>query len=146
VRRAERGFSLTEALAVAALLAALVIVAAPRLVVPEPLQAGVPARELAGDLRLAQRLAIARGVDFVLEFSPATPPYGSYTVRQVGGTAEPDFPKSVPSGVAVSGPQQFVFRRDGSAASGGTVTLTASGATAAVEVVQATGRVRVAMP
>lgn len=142
----QRGFSLVEGLVVAALLAILVIVAVPRLMVPETLHARSSARGLAADLRLAQRLAIARRATIVLEFSPSAPPYTGYTVRQEGGGAEPDFPKDLPQEVTVTGPLQFAFSSNGSASAGGTVTLTASGATAAVEVFAATGYVKVTGP
>ncbi|OFX32201.1 MAG: hypothetical protein A2Z07_11085 [Armatimonadetes bacterium RBG_16_67_12] len=146
MRACERGFSLIEALAVAAVVAVLVIVAMPRMVVPETLQAQVQARQLAADLRLAQRLAIARRANYVLEFAPAGAPYTSYTVRSAGGAAEPDFPKIVPPEVGVTGTQQFTFRPDGSATADGTVTLTASGVSATVQVTGATGRVAVSGP
>lgn len=142
----ERGFSLTEALVAAALLAVLLIAAVPYLATPDTLEVRAPARELAADLRLAQRLAIARRANFLVEFVPAGGPYTSYTVRQEGGAAEPDFPKTLPAGVTVTGPGQFAFRPDGSAAAGGTTTLTAGVASANVEVTAATGRVRVVGP
>lgn len=146
MRAREGGFSLIEALAVAGVVAVLVVVAMPRLVVPETLQARVTARQLAADLRLAQRLAIARRANYALEFAPAGGPYTSYTVRPAGGTAEPDFPKIVPSAVGVTGAQQFTFRPDGSATAGGTVTLATGGVSATVQVTGATGRVVVSGP
>ncbi len=142
----ERGFSLAEALIVAALLAILVMVAAPRLVVPEPLQAGTQARQLGADLRLAQRLAIARRANYVLDFTPATPPYLTYSVRAQGGPPEPDYPKEIAAGVTVSGPQQFVFQPDGTTGTAGTVTLVVGTATATVQVIVPTGRVSVVEP
>jgi len=142
----QRGFSFTEILAVMALLTILLIVAVPHLVVPETTQARVPAREIAADLRVTQRLAIARRGDFVLEFAPLAPPYTQYTIRPAAGGPEPDFPKALNAGVVVSGPQQFVFRPDGSASPGGAITVTADGATATVQVMAATGRVTVTGP
>ena len=142
----EGGFSLTEALVVAALLAILVMVAVPQLAVPESLSAGTQARQLAADLRLAQRLAIARRANYVLDFTPAAPPYLTYSVHLQGGGPEPDYPKDIASGVTVSGPQQFVFQPDGTTATGGTVTLVAGGATATVQVIVPTGRVTVVEP
>lgn len=141
-----RGFSFIEVLVVTGLLAILLIVAVPRLIVPETLQARVPAREIAADLRMAQRLAIARRADFLLEFAPLAPPYTQYTVRAAAGGPEPDFPKDLDAGVAVSGPQQFTFRPDGSALAGGTITLTAGTAAATVQVAAVTGRVTVIGP
>ncbi|MDQ7840637.1 MAG: GspH/FimT family pseudopilin [bacterium] len=142
----QRGFSLVEGLVVAALLAILVVVAVPRLMVPETLHARSSARQLAADLRLAQRLAIARRANVLLEFSPSAPPYTRYTVRAQSGGDEPDFPKDLPQEVTVSGPLQFAFSSNGSAAPGGAVTLTASGATATVEITAATGYVKVTGP
>lgn len=142
----QAGYTLVELLAVAALLLILLVVALPRLVVPETVEARVPASALAADLRLAQRLAIARRADYVLEFAPATPPYAQYTVRAAAGGAEPDFPKAFATGVVVSGPQQLTFRPDGSAATGGTITVSSSGAAATVQVTGATGRVTVSGP
>lgn len=135
-----------EALVAVALLGVLVLVAAPRLTVPEPLQAGVPARHLTADLRLTQRLAIARRANYVLEFSPPAGPYVSYTVHREGAGAEPDFPKSFAAGITVAGPQLFTFRPDGSATAGGAVTLTSGGVIATVQVTAATGHVSVSTP
>ncbi len=145
-RRQPRGFSFAEILAVMALLTILLIVAVPRLVVPETAQARVPAREIAADLRMAQRLTIARGAEHVLEFAPPAPPYTSYTVRPLAGGPEPDFPKAVEAGVVVSGPLLFKFRPDGSVAPGGVITVAAGSATATVQVTAATGRVTVTGP
>ncbi|MBM3470167.1 MAG: hypothetical protein FJX73_05165 [Armatimonadetes bacterium] len=142
----ERGFSLIEALAVAGVVAVLVIVAMPRLAVPDTLQARGAARQLAADLRLTQRLAIGRRANYVLELTPAGGPYTSYAVRREGGPAEPDFPKVVPSEVGVTGTQQFTFRPDGSATAGGTLMLAAGGVSATVQVTAATGRVAVSGP
>lgn len=142
----QRGFSLVEGLVVAALLAILVVVAVPRLMVPETLHARSSARQLAADLRLAQRLAIARRTNILLEFSPSAPPYTRYTVKAQSGSDEPDFPKDLPREVSVTGPVQFSFLPSGSASPAGTVTLTASGATATVEVTPTTGYVKVTGP
>jgi type II secretory pathway pseudopilin PulG len=144
--RAQAGYTFAELLAVAALLLILLVVALPRLVVPEMVEARVPASALAADLRLAQRLAIARRADHILEFTPATPPYAQYTVRAAAGGDEPDFPKAFATGVVVDGPPQVTFRPDGSATAGGTITVTSSGATATVQVVGTTGRVTVSGP
>lgn len=141
-----RGFSLVEILAVTALVAILLIVAVPRLMVPETLEARVPASTIAADLRMAQRLAIAGRADFVLEFAPATPPYAQYTVRPAAGVPEPDFPKTFETGIVVNGPLQFTFRPDGSVGAGGTITVTSGGAIATIVVIAMTGRVTVSGP
>ncbi len=144
--RREAGFSLAEALIVVGLLGIVVIIAMPQLAVPDNMQVNVPARQLAADLRLTQRLAIARHTDYLLEFAPAVAPYSSYSVHVSGGGAEPDFPKAVPAGVTATGPAQFTFHSDGSAASAGTVSLSFGTATATIQVVAATGRVVVVQP
>jgi prepilin-type N-terminal cleavage/methylation domain-containing protein len=142
----QRGFSLVELIAVTALLTILLVVALPRLVVPEAIQARVLAREIAADLRRAQRLAIARRADFVLEFAPLAPPYSAYTVRPAAGGPEPDFPKALEAGVTASGPQVFTFRPDGSVTAGGVISVTAGGSSATVQVTAVTGRVTVIGP
>jgi Tfp pilus assembly protein FimT len=141
-----RGHSLIEALAVAAVAAVLVLIAVPRLVVPETLQVRVVARQLAADLRLAQRLAMTRHVSYVVDLAPSGGPYTTYTLYQAGGAAEPDFPKTITPGVQVTGPPQFVYRPDGSAAAGGAVVLESGGRAATVQVTSATGRVTVTGP
>lgn len=144
--RWQRGFGFAEVLAVAGLLLVLALVALPRLVVPETVVVSVPARQLAADLRLAQRLAIARHTDYVLEMSPGASPYAQYSVHALGGPAEPDFPRVFDAGVVVSGAATFQFRPDGTALAGGSVTLTSGSATAVVQVPAATGRVTVTGP
>jgi type II secretory pathway pseudopilin PulG len=146
MRRRREGYSFPEVLVVGAVLIVLVLIAVPRLVVPTTTQVRVPARQLAADLRLAQRLAIARHVGYLLEMSPAVPSYAQYTVRPVIGPAEPDFPKSFDPGISVTGMSLFQFRSDGTAIAGGSVTLASGSSTAVVQVVAATGRVTVTGP
>lgn len=146
MNRGQRGYGFAELLAVSAILFLLALVAFPRLVVPTTIVVQVPARQLAADLRLAQRLAIARHVDYLVEMSPATSPYTAYSVHALGGPAEPDFPRPFDAGVSVSGTVQFQFRSDGTAVAGGSVTLTSGGSTAVVQVIAATGRVTVTGP
>ncbi len=138
-----RGYSLTEVLVVIAVVAILALIAMPRLVVPETVQVRVPARELAADLRLAQRLAIAKRVDYLLEMSPPAPPYTQYTVRSQGGLPEPDFPRDFDAVMTVIGTQQFRFTPEGAVTAAGSVTLTTGGSSAVVQVVAPTGRVTV---
>jgi hypothetical protein len=95
---------------------------------------------------LAQRLAVARGADVLLEFSPAAEPYQGYAVHQQGGGTEPDFPKTFEAAIRVTGPAAFTFRPDGSATADGIVSITVNGSTATVQVWSATGRVSVANP
>ncbi len=144
--RGQRGFGFAEVLAVSAILFVLALMAFPRVVVPTTIVVRVPARQLAADLRLAQRLAIARHVEYLLEMSPTTAPYTQYSVHASGGPAEPDFPRTFDPGVSVSGQLQFQFRSDGTAVVGGSVTLTSGGSTAVVQVIAATGRVTVTGP
>jgi Tfp pilus assembly protein FimT len=144
--RDQGGVGFAEVLAVSAILFVLALIAFPRLVVPTTIVLQVPARQLAADLRLAQRLAIARHVDYLLEMSPTTAPYTQYSVHASGGPVETDFPRTFDPGVSVSGRLQFQFRSDGTAVAGGSVTLTSGGSTAVVQVVAATGRVTVMGP
>jgi len=146
VNRGQLGLGFPEVLAVGAVLFVLALIAFPRLVMPTTILVQVPARQLAADLRLAQRLAIARHLDYVLEMSPTTSPYAQYSVHAMGGPVEPDFPRPFDAGVSVSGTAQFQFRSDGAAVAGGSVTLTSGGSTAVVQVIAATGRVTVTGP
>ena len=146
MKRGQLGLGFPEVLAVGAVLFVLALIAFPRLVMPTTILVQVPARQLAADLRLAQRLAIARHVDYLLEMSPPTSPYAQYSVHPMGGPVEPDFPRPFDAGVSVSGTAQFQFRSDGAAVAGGSVTLTSGGSTAVVQVIAATGRVTVTGP
>jgi len=146
VSRGQRGFAFAEVLAVGAILIILALIAFPRLVVPATVVVRVPARQLAADLRLAQRLAIARHADYVLDMSPGTAPYAQYSVHPLGGPVEPDFPRTFDAGVSVSGAAQFQFGSDGTAVAGGSVTLTSGGSTAVVQVIATTGHVTVTGP
>ena len=146
MNRGQGGFGFAEVLAVGAILIILALVAFPRLVVPTTVVAKIPARQLAADLRLAQRLAIARHTDYVLEMSPPASPYTQYSVHPLGGPLEADFPRSFDPGVSVSGALLFQFRSDGTALAGGTVTLTSGGSTAIVQLIAATGHVTVSGP
>jgi prepilin-type N-terminal cleavage/methylation domain-containing protein len=150
------GFTLVEVLAVLGLLAILLVVTVPQLTVPGALSASVAAHQIAVDLRLARQLAIAKRVNYSLEFLPAAGPYTSYTVRNESTLAvEPDFPKEIPVGVTVSGRQRFIFVPDGcvdndllSPCSGtdGSVTVAAGTDTATVQVFWYTGRIKVVQP
>ena len=146
MRRGRQGYSFPEVLVVGAVLIVLALIAVPQLMVPTTTQVRLPARQLAADLRLAQRLAIARHMDYLVEMSPATPPYTQYTVRPLSGSAEPDFPKTFDPALSVTGLALFQFRSDGTATAGGSVTLASGGSTAVVQVVAATGRVTVTGP
>ena len=144
----EQGLSLVELLVVGSLLAILVLTVLPQLSVPAQLDTELMARQVAADLGLARRLAIARRVNYVATFSPAGGPYASYSVGPQSGGAEPDFPKTFPSGVTVTGIDQITFAPSGNATLSGTITFNfaKSGATASVEIIAATGRVRVISP
>lgn len=114
--REPSGFTFVEALVVLGLLGVLLLVAVPNLSVPETIQAYAPARELATDLRLARRLAVTQHTNYTLEFSPAVGPYASYTIYNASSLAvEPDFPKAIPSGVAVTGTRTITFVPNGCA-------------------------------
>ncbi len=151
------GFTLVEVLAVLGLLGILLLVAVPQLTVPGSLSASVVANQIAADLRLARQVAIAKRVNYSLEFLPAAGLYTSYTVRNQSTLAvEPDFPKEIPAGVTVSGRQRFIFVPDGCVdddgvpptcvGSDGSVTVAASGDTFTVQVFWYAGRVKVVQP
>lgn len=154
--RYSRGFSVVEVLATLGLIGILLLVAMPQLSVPDELEDLTLADQIATDLRLARQLAIAARTNYVLEFSPAAPPYTSYTVRAASAaTPEPDFPKAIPGGVVVAGRQLFIFVPTGCvdddgagacAGSDGTVTLGAGVNSILVRVFWYRGRVRVDLP
>ncbi len=151
--RHSAGYAFIELLAAVGILGILILVAMPRLVLPETLNASTFARQVAVDLRLTQQLAFSRRVNYTLQFSPATAPYTSYTIRDESTLAiEPDFPKDVPGGLTVSGRQTFTFTSggwgpyDGAVGSDGSVTVTAGANTATVQVFWYNGRVTVSGP
>ena len=131
---------------VVGLLAILLVAAVPQLFVPGEVDVEVTARQVAADMGLARRLAIARRVDYIITFSPPGGPYTSYTLAPDGGPAEPDFPKDLPPQVTVTGTGQVTFRPSGAATAPALLTFTAGGVVAQVDVVAATGRVRVSGP
>lgn len=145
---AAAGFSFIEILVIAALLGILVLGVVPRLFAPDSLDIELAARQVAVDLGMARRLAIAEHANYVAAFNPGGGPYTSYTIGIQGGGAEPDFPKSFAAGVTVTGIDQIVFAPAGSATPAGTITISfAKGATTAtVQIIAATGRVRVIGP
>lgn len=147
------GYGFIELMAALGLLSILILVAMPRLEMPETLNASTFARQVAVDLRLTQQLAFSRRVNYTLEFSPAAAPYTSYTVRNESTLAiAPDFPKEVPGGLTVSGRRIFTFTSggwgpyDGAVGSDGSVTVTAGANTATVQVFWYNGRVAVSGP
>ena len=141
-RSSFRGASLIEMLVLVAVLAVLALVTLPQLLVPVQVPAGQAAREVAADLGLARRLAIASRAGYTVTFAPAAGPYSSYTVAPQGGVPGSDFPKAFPAGVTVTGTQQITFAPNGSASPDATLTFTAGPATAQVQVVAATGFVQ----
>ncbi len=150
------GFSYIEVLVVLGLLAILSLTALPQLAVPDKLQAEQAARQIAADLRLTQELSIAQRAYYTLQFNPATAPYTSYTLylSSTPSSVQPDFPKTIPPGITVSGRQTFCFATGGSVSdtcstSGGTdgsVTVSSGTATATVWVYWYNGRVKVVGP
>ncbi len=161
--RSDSGFTIIEVLATLGLLGILFLVALPQLTVPGTFDVAVLADQLASDLRLARQLAVSGWdpavgrVNYILEFSPLTPPYTSYTVRNaVTLTDEPDFPKALPASVAVTGRQRFIFTPTGCvdddgigqtcAGTDGEVDLASGTDTARVRVFWYRGRVRVDQP
>ncbi len=150
------GFSYIEVLVVLGLLAILSLTALPQLAVPDTLQAEQEARQLAADLRLAQELSIGQRAYYTLQFNPATPPYTSYTLylSSTPSSVQPDFPKTIPSGITVSGRQTFCFATGGwisdncvgGAGTDSSVTVSSGAATATVWVYWYNGRVKVVGP
>ncbi len=139
------GFSFVEVLVVVGLLAILLVAAVPQLFVPNELDVELAARQVTADLGLARRLAIARRQNYLVAFSPLRGPYTSYRVS-TGGVNEPDFPKSLPPQVTVTGTQQLTFVPSGAATASAVLTFTSGGATAWVQVTAATGRAVVIGP
>ena len=151
------GFTFVEILAALGVLGILLLVAVPRLVVPETLSTSVLARQIAVDLRLAFTLSIAKRGFYTLEFSPATAPYTSYTVRKESTLAvEADSPKDIPGGITVSGRRTFCFATGGAidddclgpgtVGTDGSVVVAAGTDTTTVQVIAYTGRVKVVRP
>lgn len=134
-----RGWSLAEVLVVVALLGVFALTAFPQLVVPGQVPVGQAARGVAADLAMARQLAIASRGSYVVTFTPASGPYTSYTVAPQGGVPGPDFPKTFPNQVTVTGTQQITFAPNGAASAGATLTFAGGGATARVAVTAATG-------
>ena len=147
--RAQRhpdGFTIVEVLVVVGLLALLLVAAVPQLFAPDEVGVETTARQVAADLGLARRLAIARRVQYVVTFAPPGGPYTSYTLAPQGGPPEPDFPKSLPARITATGSGQVTFLPSGAAAAAALLTFTAASATAQVDVVATTGRTRVSGP
>jgi len=128
------------------LLGVLLLTAFPQLMVPGQIPAGLAARGVAADFSLARGLAIASRGNYLVTFTPPAGPYTSYTVAPQGGTAGPDFPKTVRAGVTVTGTQQITFTPNGAASPSAALTFTGGGATAQVSVTAATGFVQVTGP
>jgi prepilin-type N-terminal cleavage/methylation domain-containing protein len=145
-RPSRGGFSLIEVLVVLGILALFALIALPNLAVPTQVPVGTTAREVAADMNLARRLAIAGHINYVVTLSPPAGPYTSYTVAPSGGSAGPDFPKTFPAQVAVTGTQQITYLPSGATTASGQLTFTEGTATAQVQVVAATGFVQVTGP
>ncbi len=156
-RQHPAGFSYIEVLVVVGLLAILSLTLLPQLGVPDKLQAAQTARQIAADLRRTQELSIAQRAYYTLQFSPATAPYTSYSVYPTltPTTVEPDFPKTIPSGITVGGRQTFCFATGGwvddgcgpgLAGTDGSVTVSAGTVTSTVWVYWYNGRVQVVGP
>lgn len=129
-----------------ALLGILMVAAVPQLFVPDEVDVEVAARQVAADLGLARRLAIARRETFLVTFTPGGGPYATYTVAAIGDPPEPGFPKTLPPQVAVTGTGVVTFLASGAATGAALLTFQAGGVTAQVDVVRTTGRVRVTGP
>lgn len=124
----------------------LAVAALPQLLVPVQVTAGAAARGVAADLVLARQLAIAHRGGYAVTFLPAPGPFTSYTVAPQGGVPGPDFPKTLPAEVQVTGPAQITFAPNGSASADATLTFAQGSATATVQVLAATGFVQQSGP
>ena len=153
----DSGLAFIEVLAVLGVVIILLLVAMPQLVMPTALNATAMADQISVDLRFARQLAVAKRVNHTLEFSPSTAPYTSYLVRNESTlVVEPDFPKTIPSDLTVSGRRSFTFRPDGCVdddgagstcvGTDGSVTTTSGTRTATVQVYWYAGRVKVVEP
>lgn len=152
----EQGFSFIEALVVLGVTAILAMASLPQLLVPDTLQAESTARGIAADLRLAQELSIATRGTYRLDFNPAASPFTSYTLYNAStGTVQPDFPKTLPSGLTVSGRRTVCFTPGGyvndnclgpQSGTDSTVTVSAGAKTATVQIFWYSGRVKVVAP
>ncbi len=145
-RGAVDGFTIVEVLAVLGLLAILLLAALPQLFMPDQVSVETTARQVAADLGLARRLAIARRGSYIVIFTPAGGPYTSYTLVFQDGTAEPGFPKDLPAQITVTGTNQVAFQPSGAATNAALLTFTSGSVTAQVDVVGTTGRTRVSGP
>ena len=144
-RAGERALSFVEVVVAVLLLGILLLVAVPRLLAPDELDVEVVARQVAADMHMARRLAIALRSSYVVSFSPPTPPYTSYTLT-TGGVDEPDFPKDLPTQVIVTGTPSVTFRPSGATSAAALITFTAGASVAQVEVLQTTGRAVITGP
>lgn len=140
------GLTFVELIVAVSLLALMALVVLPQLTTPAELEVRRAARIVAADLAMARRLAIARRRDYVVTFSPAGGPYTSYTVQPAGGPAEPDFPKALPVGVTVTGTDSLTFAPSGAANVAALLNFSVGAVSGQVEVVAATGHVRVTLP
>ena len=123
-------------------LVVLLSVALPQLLVPVQITAGGAARGVAADLVLARQLAISGRANYVVTLQPAGGPFTSYAVAPEGGSPGPDFPKTFPAGLQVTGTPQITFAPDGSASTNATLTFAVGAATAHVQVLAPTGFVQ----
>jgi hypothetical protein len=140
-RASSRGASFIEVAVAVMVLSVLLLTTLPQLLVPVQITAGRAARVTVADLVLARRLAIAGRAAYVVTFQPAAGPFTSYSVSPLGGSPGPDFPKTFPAGVRVTGTPQVTFAPDGSATSAA-LTFADGTATAQVQVLAATGFVQ----
>jgi len=135
-----------EVLVMLGFVAVLLLVTAPQFVVPPQLPVGLAASQVAADLGLARRLAITSHLDYTATFAPSPGGFTSYTVAAAGGQPGPDFPKSFPAGVVVTGTQTITFVPSGATTAPAQLTFAAGGATAQIQVTTATGFVQVSGP
>lgn len=146
VRLGAAGISFVEVIVAVSLLVLLLLVTLPQLTTPAEVEVRRAARLVAADLVMARRLAIARRRDYLVTFAPPGGPYTRYTVQPAGGQAEPDFPKTLPAGVTVTGTERLTFAPSGAADVAALLRFSAGAVSGQVEVVAATGHVRLTLP
>lgn len=143
-----KAHTLVELIVVVAILAALALVAVPRLQFGalRRTQASTVARKIVTDLRLTRRLAISDAATNSKGFELAMVGSGSYTGYEIenADTKETVASHTIDSGIACSGDNKFGFGPLGDLSDQGhtQLTVSAEGRTFTITIVPATGIVK----